>query len=405
MKKKRVIIPVFLFVAFSLLTCIDPYNPQIDNYQNLLVVDALITDENASCFVRLSRTTETPRESPKAVTGALVSVTDNLGNTGDFTEILAGVYKSDSTEFTGSPGRTYTLRIRTADGKDYESDPAIINAGRDIDTVTYASDRETRDNGEVVGGLRIYVDSKGPTESKYFRWQYEEWWKFSIPYPQRYVYITQNNIYEIPVANVTCWKNNKSDEIIIQSRETGTDGDFIMKPVLFIPSEGSNRLLIQYCIEVSQFSMSENEYEYWDQMQQINETGGDIFDKQPFPLISNMHCVTDPKEKVLGYFEVSSVSRKRIYITRNDVRKLDIKLYRYPCEMIFVSPADFPNAIPPMTFNSVYSYYTSLNLTFIAPQLDEMSHALKALIFADRYCTDCTMTGKLSKPDFWIDIE
>jgi len=405
MKEKRVIIPVFLFVAFSLLTCIDPFNPEIDNYQNLLVVDALVTDENSSYFVRLSRTTKTPKATPKAVTGALVSVTDNLGNTGDFTEILSGVYKSDSLEFTGFPGRTYTLHIKTTDGKEYESDPSALYLGRDIDTVTYASDRIIRDDGEEVEGLRIYADSKGETDSRYFRWKYEEWWKFSIPYPKRFVYITQNNIYEIPAANVTCWKNFKSDDIKIHSRDPGTDGDFIKRPVLFIPSEESNRLLIQYCIEISQLSMSESEYEYWDQMQQINESGGDIFDKQPFQILTNIHSISDPKERVLGYFQVSSVSRKRIYITRNDVRNLNIKLYRYPCDLIFASPADFVNAVPPMTFNTVYSYYTSLNLTFIGPQRDEMTQALKALIFVDNYCADCTMTGSLNKPDFWIDLE
>ncbi len=238
MKIKRVIVPVFLFVAFSLLTCIDPYNPQIDNYQNLLVVDALITDENSSYFIRLSRTTETPRETPDAVTGAQVSVTDNLGNSGVFTEILAGLYKSDSTEFTGSPGRAYTLHVRTAEGKEYESDPSTLYGGRDIDTVTYASDRVTRDDGEVAEGLRIYADSKGATDSRYFRYKYEEWWKFSIPFPKGYVYINQNNIYEIPIVNVTCWKSNKSDDINIQSREPGTDGDFIKKPVLFIAVRG-----------------------------------------------------------------------------------------------------------------------------------------------------------------------
>ncbi len=58
-----------------------------------------------------------------------------------------------------------------------------------------------------------------------------------------------------------------------------------------------------------------------------------------------------------------------------------------------------------MTFNMVYSYYTSLNLTFIGPQRDEMTQALKALIFVDNYCADCTMTGSLHKPDFWIDLE
>jgi hypothetical protein len=368
-------------------------------------VDALITDENSSYFIRLSRTTETPHETPDAVTGAQVLVTDNLGNSGVFTEILAGLYKSDSTEFTGSPGRAYTLHVRTAEGKEYESDPSTLYGGRDIDTVTYASDRITRDDGEVVEGLRIYADSKGSTDSRYFRYKYEEWWKFSIPYPKGYVYINENNVYEIPLANVTCWKSNKSDDINIQSREPGTDGDFIKKPVLFIASEESNRLLIQYCIEISQLSLSENEYDFWDQMKQINESGGDIFDKQPFQVLTNIHSVSDPKEKVLGYFQVSSISRKRIYITRNNIRNLDIKLYRYPCSLIFASPADFPNSIPPMTFNDLYAFYASMSLTFIGPQRDEMNQALKALIFVDNYCADCTMTGSPDKPDFWIDLE
>jgi hypothetical protein len=72
---------------------------------------------------------------------------------------------------------------------------------------------------------------------------------------------------------------------------------------------------------------------------------------------------------------------------------------------MFVSPADFPNAVPPMSFNSVYSYYSSLNLTFIGPQRDEMTQALKALIFVENFCADCTLTGKPVKPDFWVDME
>lgn len=405
MKKKRVIIPVFLFVAFSLMTCIDPFNPQIDNYQDLLVVDALITDENSSYFVKLTRTTETPRATPKSVTGAQVSVTDNLGNSGVFTEITSGLYKSDSLTFTGIPGRTYTLRIKTVGGVEYESDPSTLHGGRDIDTVTYINDRITSDEGEAVDGLRIYADSKGPAESMYYRWQYEEWWKFSVPYPKGFVYIDQDNIFRIPYENVSCWKNNKSNEIIIQSRETTTDGDFIKKPVLFIASEESNRLLIQYCIEISQLSLSEKEYEFWDQMRQVNESGGDIFDKQPFSVITNIHSFTNPKEKVLGYFQVSSISRKRIYITRNDVRDLEIKLYRYPCALIFSSPVDFPFSVPPMTFNNIYTFYTSLNLSFVSPVSDPATGALESLSFVESFCADCTLTGSLYKPDFWIDLE
>ena len=64
----------------TLIECIDPFYPKLEKFQSLLVVDALLTDEDVPASVRLTRTTETRDEALPMVTGASVSITDDLGN-------------------------------------------------------------------------------------------------------------------------------------------------------------------------------------------------------------------------------------------------------------------------------------------------------------------------------------
>jgi hypothetical protein len=398
----------FLFLLILMLTvikCVEPFTPKLDKYQSLLVVDALLTDEETPGYVRLSRTSVTPDVEAPKVTGASVSITDDLGNMSQLIEASDGIYKTDSQTFRGVAGRKYTLKIQTEDGKEYESEPGLLNEARDIDSVYFGKDSKTMEDGELQEGITIYIDSKKPAENKYFRWTYEEWWKFSIPYPVKYKYVDEEHIYEIPVENVTCYKNRKSDEVLIKLQDDGENADIIKNPICFISSEESERLLIQYCIQVSQYAISEKEYEFWSMMKEINASGGDIFDKQPFPIISNIHCVSDPAESVLGYFQVCGASKKRIYITGSEIAALGLKPYNYVCDLVIKGPQDYlPSEMHPMTFDRVYSNYTIMNYNFIAPSYVN-SNTLDRLVFADKYCSDCTTSGSTEKPDFWVDLE
>ena len=402
MKKRFVLFPVILILSLTLIKCIDPFFPKLEDFQSLIVVDALLTDEDAPAYVRITRTTETRDEEMPMVTGAIVSITDDLGNSTSLIEVSEGNYKSDVLTLRGTAGREYTLRIHTADGKEYESNACLLNEARDIDTVYFGQANQTADDGEVQQGIRVYIDSKDPSEHKYYRWAYEEWWKFNIPYPVTHKYVDQNNIYPIPIENVTCYKNRKSDEVLIQFSDPEVNAEFIKKPVCFIASDKSDRLLIQYCIEVSQYAISEKEYEFWRLTKEINESGGDIFDKQPFPIISNIHCVSDPDERVLGYFQVCGVKKKMIYIKGSEITAMGLQPYNYTCDMIVIGPQDYLGGA--MTFDRIYHNFTSLSYNFIAPQYI-YSTVLDRLMFLDKNCSDCTRSGSPDKPDFWVDLE
>ena len=265
MLKAGVLPKVIILVLFVLCTCIDPYFQKINRYESLPVVDGLITDENSAYTVRLSRTIQDQNAIPALVSDATVFITDDTGNISNFINIGNGVYKSDSTIFRGQIGKKYVLHIKTEDGGNYESDPCLMQDVPEIERVYYEKDQELVNNGtERLDGIRIYLDSEPGENNTYYRWEYEETWKFKVPDSPKAQYFSEQNI--IPVTNPTdyCWKSQKSDEILVYSFYAGDTDPVKHKPVLFIAPDKSDRLLIQYNILIKQYSISNSEYDFWN---------------------------------------------------------------------------------------------------------------------------------------------
>lgn len=405
MKKKWLKFIIIFFSASLLSKCIDPYTPNLGNFKSLLVVDALLTDEYISNYVRLSRTIKSLDEEPERVTGAFVVISDDAGNKTTLNEIAAGEYRTDSLIFRGIPGRTYTLYIKTPEGEEYESAPSRLYPVREIDSIYFRRDTEVPDDGsELREGISILIDSGNESEQEYFRWTYEEWWKFEIPDPVKYTYISDSEFIPIPIASKTCWSNKKSDEIMIHFAETGNPVNLDQKNILFIDPAKSNRLLIQYSINVKQLSISAQEYAFWNNMKLINESGGDIFDKQPFSITGNISNIDRPQEQVLGYFQVSAVTKRSMYITVDQILELGLPLYRYDCIRIEKGEEDYESIGPgKFTFNEIYFAFTNSGYTFIEPVWGNPGE-LRKLSFAPTVCTDCTLSGMITKPDFWTDL-
>jgi hypothetical protein len=165
---------------------------------------------------------------------------------------------------------------------------------------------------------------------------------------------------------------------------------------------------MQYSILIRQYSISKKEYDYWDNLKRINESGDDLFATQPFPVISNIHNINDPLEQILGYFQVSAVKEKRKDIPFSDVVDLGLPVYTYPCERIEMAPEDYPRSpySPPLTWDDLYEMYCiTSDYYFVEPKYKGTSGQLDKLVFARPECANCELTGTFSKPDFWIDYD
>lgn len=398
--KKLILIAAVSFLFLN--TCVDPYYPKLKSYGSLLVVDGLISNENRSYIVKLSRTIQDQNSLPEAVDDARVSISEG-GNVFSLQNCGEGKYKTDSLSFTGMAGRSYTLHIITSDDEEYESDECLMNPVPEIDSVYYARDQELFNNKtEIEDGLRIYIDSKPGVKDLCYRWSFEETWQFKIPYPKKYDYLDSKTI--VPVAEIKqyCWKYSKSDDIIIHS--AGQNTPIKKQPVNFIASSRTDRLMSEYSILVRQYSVSQYEYDFWKNVQEVGESGDDIFASQPYPVISNIKNINNPGERVLGFFQVSAVAEKRIFIPFSEVVRLHLPFYHpNECARVEVTPAEYSSQYSIMTFDELYNMFCiNSDYTFIEPMYDPETGGLAKLVFARPECADCELTGFPEKPDFWI---
>jgi hypothetical protein len=403
---KWIITLLFIVDATS---CIDPYKPGITNYNSYLVVEGLITNENSSYKINLHRTTKEKNSIPEKVSDANIYILSEDGIRTHLLNIGGGNYITDSASFTGAVGKNYTLQILTNDGKEYRSDECMMLPVAAIDTVYYEKSEEISGYpGELSTGVKIFLNSAGiGGNNPYFRWTFEEAWKFLVPIPQRYkckmVLNEETYIFEqVPVKEI-CWRRSQSEEILINSIQSGQNKFIKRQEIHFIDPVKSDRLTQQYSILVKQYSISKKEYDFWSDLKKVNDSGGDIFASQPYTVKGNVHNVNDAAETVLGYFEVSAVSRKRIFITAHDLDQFYLPHYKSDCIEIAKSPEDWPMQFTkaPPTFYDIY-YKIMYEYTFIRPIFNP-NNTLQKLVFATPACSLCELSGLTAKPDFWID--
>ena len=237
--------------------------------------------------------------SARSLSGSTVSVTDDQGSQITFTETTPGTYTPDIS-FSGSVGRSYTLHISMSNST-YESLPMKMISVPKIDSVYYEHKTlsENKDIGITAEGCQIFFDTHDATDRcKYYRWEFAETWEFMLPYS---------------VPNAICWVSNNSDIINVKSSANLLEDKVVKYPLNFV-SNTSDRLRLKYSILVNQYSLSEDEFNYWDKLQSLTQQVGGLYDIIPSSIPSNVFCVNDPAVKVLGYFSVSANTSKRIFI-------------------------------------------------------------------------------------------
>jgi hypothetical protein len=356
----------------------------------MLVVEGLVTNDSTPYIIKLSLSKQSASSVTRAVSDATVSISDETGNITTLNETESGIYRTDSLLFKGEIGKTYQLHIKTSNGNEYVSDSCQMLPVPEIDTIYYEKDEKFLHNETVAReGLSIYLGLKPGEGKDYFlRWDYDETWKFKVPDPALFDYINDTIIIPIPPNEYheLCYKSNKSSDILTGEVSTGIISSLKGIPIQFIAPEESDRLTIRYSIQVDQYSISQKEFSFWNDLKEVDEPNGGIFGSQPFSVLSNVKNINNPTEPVLGYFQVSAVTRKRIYIDFNNTLQFDLPFYHYNC----------------MTIHTPIFMYTS-GYDFVEPVYDLNTGKLSSLIFTSTECADCRVTGTETKPDFWTD--
>ncbi|MBK8808822.1 MAG: DUF4249 domain-containing protein [Bacteroidales bacterium] len=361
-----------LFLFFG--SCITEFKPDVSEYEYALVVDGRITNQKKVHSVKLSKSYNYSEAKGDAVKGAIVKVISDNGSEELLTERNDGIYET-SASFSGVVGVGYKLNI-SFDSKEYESSFEIMLPVNKIDSLTW----EVAQDKNNVSGVQIFVHS-GKTgtgiESKYYKWEFEEVWKFSAPALEPKVKSLWYCWKTIPILGYSVGSSEGLSENIIEKKE-----------INFVSSE-TNRLYYRYSTMVNQYSMNRNSYLFFKQLREQTESDNALFESTPTTYHSNISCKTNPNELVLGYFEVSEVSSKRIFIDRLDLPET---LYIPRFELFTNDTCQFGQALLDSKIDRRLVFDTGV--TF--------QGELRLFYYDSRKCFDCTESGFPNvPPDYW----
>ncbi|MEM8967109.1 MAG: DUF4249 domain-containing protein [Bacteroidota bacterium] len=303
-----------IIVGLLLTTCIDPFDiGDVVDGQSRLVVDGLLTNEAKAHRVRLTYSSPSLQAfDSEPVTNADVFVEDENGNRVQFIEEGEGNYFTPP-DFAGTIGAAYTLHIRTAENISYRSSPEIMRSVAEIDSI-YA-EPASRTYLTSVGtlldewGLEFYVNTgTGLPESNFYRWEWEETYEFVAP-------LTRPNQIIQPI----CFQSGRSfGRLLISSSQDFTQDRIERQPLTFV-SKRTYKLQRRYSLLVRQFSLTEQAFNFWNDIEEQRDSDGSLFDPPPSRILGNIVREDDPDDAVLGFFQVSAVTEKRFFINRTEV--------------------------------------------------------------------------------------
>lgn len=364
-------------LLFLLSGCIEPFDPEIDSYDNILVVEGQVSNDKPAAKVKLSRTYSYEKDLLNPESSALAVLRDINGAAFELTETEPGIYTYASSDLIVNAGDLFKLLIITADGEEYESDFVSVIESPPLDSTYYIDFRNNAEASETgVEGVDFYINARGGQEgNKYYKWEWEESWKILSPI----------NYPEVEY----CWQYDQSTGIHIETTENLSDNT-LEDYFLFNVSFKENKLAIEYSVLVKQYALDRNNYVFLTKLQKINQGSGGFFDPIPAALQGNINCISDPDKPVLGFFEASTVNANRIFIKRSDLKPGSVSSGFEDCELLYVSISDYSKG-EITDYYYVYEFYDST----VEDTLVVMTNK--------RECYDCSIVGETEKPGFWHD--
>ncbi|MNS09224.1 hypothetical protein D3C72_407010 [compost metagenome] len=380
-----------LLLCFMISSCTEQYILQTNTYEEALVVEATITNELKQQQIKISKTYRFEEDGPTFESGAEVYVTDNAGNRFDFEE-QSDVYVS-TTEFKAEPGREYYLKINTKDGKSYTSSKEVLPTETAIESII-----PTVTTVDGQRGVQINVNSYDPlNSSKYYRYEYEETYKIIAPkwVPEKAIVTGPEEITIVPRTEEaqTCYSTKKSIDLIL-TNTAGFSEDRLHFPIRFI-SDQDYIISHRYSILVRQYVQSLAAHTFYKTLKELSGTEGILSQNQPGFFYGNLTSETNPSEKVVGFFEVSSVSSKRMFFNYVDLFPGEPRPpYYTECKeerLLFCFggiECSGPDIIYALELNTYVYFYRDINTYY---------H------FFPTPCGDCTSFSSNIKPPFWIN--
>jgi len=389
----RFYLSILIFVIIGFDSCIEPYIPEnVNKIVPKVVVDGLITNQSEEQEIVLSYTSSPNNSKFIPLSGCTVEVIDGEGSIFNFNESY-----SNTGHYIGSIGMQYLnahhqfkLHFVTSSGEEFESSMEEMMPCPPVDSVYYSvGTEETTIPSISYEGIQFYIDLiANENDGSYYRVSVEETWEYHAAYPVGIYFAGEYYHHPADYSLYYCYSSNQLDNIFLISTTGFSKNEYKKYQLNFVTNQ-TQRLMYKYSMLIKQMSISEGAYNFWSNLRKNNQQSGGLYDTQPAIVEGNIHSLSDPNEKVLGYFGVSSVQTKRIFVTNVPIS----------------FPYDFHCTPSVPYYEGGWPYNTSSTEwpIYFINYLDFETGAT-ILGVADKDCFDCRLNGGTTeKPVYWDD--
>lgn len=345
-----------LFVLITVQTCLSPIDVEPSDFEDFLVVQGFIDDDFGPHDLRITRvskfTSVRDGGTVSIIEDAKVQIIDQDGQITPlervtmqrkelipprpflgpppcipvltFVEIKTD-YRTPET-FRGEIGNTYTLEITTKEGEAYRSEPQTMRATPPIDSLTLLFKRLPGLDPTIIGsGVEVFASWKDPVEEEnFYFWRVNGIYKIFTPD------LSNGSGRCCPYdprdgGAMICWIVEKNMEgNLLAFSDQRVNGQKVTLPVGLIEDDGvrfAGTSLAspekQYYIEIEQYMIPEEAFEFSQRAKILGTINGEIFDPPPLNIRGNIFNVNDPEETAIGYFGAYSAQKKGKFINRN----------------------------------------------------------------------------------------
>ncbi len=393
----------YLLGAFIilLLGCVEEISLEAENTEDILVVEAIITDEFIQQKVRLTRSFSLEQRTSEAEMNADVRVFGDDGSNYSFSEVSEGTYLSDL-PFSAQPGVKYILDIITQDGQQYQSAEEEIIGTSEIESLE--SKNVQNRNGEP--GVAVSLSGSSSAENAFYLYKYTETYKIISPYDAdedlTYTKIDNTTFYFELVPKQKeesiCYNTIESNEILIASTEMLQDKRIQDYTVRFLSQEDPI-IAHRYSIKVRQYVVSNATYQFYSTLKELSQTTNVFAQNQPGFLEGNMNGLGNQDNKTIGFFSVASVAGKRIFFNYEDFfpNQEDEKL-----KGSLARNCDPTRPLPELLAVLLEEGTVKFLEDVIMPEPNHPEGGGVYRVVPTR-CMDCNIYGSNKKPDFWTE--
>ena len=268
---------IFIVGIASFVACEQVVNLDIDQAPPRLVIDGLVTSDDTTHFVRITRTADFYGNGGENVNDAIVQVSDEIGNIYNYThnpegyDSLNGYYYSDQ-QYSGRVYGIYNLEVSVGVDNFIASD--TLKPITTIDSLQIQVDPRAVDDPENDGKIyQVLLFAREPQETVDF---------YYFKFYRDGLLDANDNIF------------------VFDDKLLGESLNGLPSPVLFREGEFASVVI---------YSLSREQFVYFQDLGNILNGDGGMFSPPPANPRSNI------SGGALGLFQVSGISRGSILIT------------------------------------------------------------------------------------------